>query len=184
MGCLAGRNGFTFPRATAREPTRTPSAGRWRIIGFHDGILIGSQATAQSNVLINILGDTDRTSAAPINVVHIWNNSTASVSDVSMTGVANQGLSAYTIQDDKTSPGVPITDSHVAMYVLGKSTADGYSRFTTSPNAATWVVSGNAPPAAPCAPGSLYSNTSTGGGSLYVCVYASSGNTWSPVTTH
>jgi len=154
------------------------------ISDFDDGILVGSQATAQSNVLLNIVGNTNNSHLSPINVVHIWNSSTASVSDISITGVANQGLSAYTIQDDKTSPGVPIADSHVAMYVLGKSTADGYSRFTTSPNAATWVVSSNATPFAPCAPGSLYSNTSNGGGALYVCVYGTSGNSWKLVTTH
>ena len=62
-----------------------------------------------------------------------------------------------------------LQDTNVAIYALGKSTADGYSRFTTSPNAATWVV-GSSAPSGSCAPGSVYSDTSSG--ALYVCVYA------------
>jgi hypothetical protein len=146
---------------------------------------VGSQAAAQSNVLLNILGNTNSSHASPINVVHIPSNSNT-VSDLSVMGVTNLGSGlVYTINDERTStPPTQLTDKEVAMYVLGKSTADGYSRFTTSPNAATWVVSSNAPPVPPCAPGSLYSNTSTGGGALYVCVYGGSGNSWSPVMTH
>jgi hypothetical protein len=138
-----------------------------RIMGFDDGIRVGSQATAQSNVLMNILGDTDLgTHPLVINVIHI-SGGTNTISDLSIMGVANQGTNANTIADDRTSPGAALTDAHVAMYVLGKSTAAGYSRFTTSPHAATWAFGASATASGTCAVGSLYS--STVGGQLSVC---------------
>jgi len=60
------------------------------------------------------------------------------VSDLSIVGannpLGNASQGEYTIQDDWTS--TSIADPYVAIYVLGQQ-ASGYSRFTTSPNAAT-----------------------------------------------
>jgi hypothetical protein len=155
-----------------------------RIAGFSEGILVGSQASAQSNVLVNILGDTNNNALqTPVYVILISANTVTNViSDLSVMGVTNLGAGGtiYSIYDETTS--TYLQDSNVAMYALGKSTADGYSRFTTSPNAATWVVGGSTPIGS-CAPGSLYSDTSSG--ALYVCVYATSGSSWgSAVPTH
>ena len=150
------------------------------ISDFNDGILVGSQGPAQSNVLLNIVGNTVGLHLPPINVVHIVNSSNA-VSDLSIVGVTNLGTGlVYTVNDERTS--TTLSDKNVAMYALGKSTGDGYSRFTTSPNTATWA-SGSGAPSNPCAaPGSLYSNTTSG--AFSVCVYGTSTNAWSPVTLH
>ena len=66
----------------------------------------------------------------------------------------------------------------------GKPWNGGYSRFTTSPNAATWVVGKSSPTTgSSCATGSLYSCTSnspsacTGPIALYGCVNGA----WSPI---
>jgi len=149
--------------------------------GFNDGILVGSQATAQSNVLFNILGDTPSGGAtAVVNVVHI--SAANTVSDLSVMGVANQGGSnTYSVRDDLTS--TALLDPQVAMYVLGKKVSIGgnnfgYSRFTTSPSTTTWA-SGAAAPSGTCAlenQGSLYSDTASG--ALYLC----KNPMWQPVT--
>lgn len=155
------------------------SIGDVRIAGFSEGVLVGSQSAAQSNVLRNIEGDTNNSGVlAPIYVVYVPNSSNT-VSDLSMMRVTNLGTGGgiYSIYDARTL--TYLQDTYVAMYALGKSTPDGYSRFTTSPNAATWVV-GSSAPSGPCAPGSIYSDT--GSGALYVCVYSSG---WgSAVITH
>jgi hypothetical protein len=151
-----------------------------RIVGFYDGIRVGANANAQSNVLLNIIGDTDPTGGGttPIIVVHITNSNT--VSDLSVMGANNApggSSSTITIQDDSFSPSTQLTDTSVAMYALGeKDTATGaYSRYTTSPNAVTWVVGSSAPPMSgtTCSRGSLFScvggTTSCGGKALYSC---------------
>jgi hypothetical protein len=152
-----------------------------RIMGFNDGILVGSQQAVQGNALFNVLGDTSALTGLVINVIHVSNAN--SVSDLSVMGVSNQGIGATTIRDDLTS--TPLSDPNIAMYVLGKSTAAGYSRFTTSPNAANWAFGTNDPPTGACIPGSLYSNTNTGtgGGALYACAYGST-NIWKKVVLH
>jgi hypothetical protein len=140
-----------------------------RIMGFDDGIRIGSLATAQSNVLFNILGDTVA-GAAVINVIHIW-NSPSLVSDLSIMGASNQaGGGVITIRDDLTT--THLSEAQVGMYVLGKQLSGvGSPRFTTSPHAATWAFHSGPPPttgvSGTCATGSLYSDSS--GGGLYVC---------------
>jgi hypothetical protein len=157
------------------------------IAGFWDGILVGSQAPAQSDVLLNISGNTHTTGlSSPINVIHISNamtNSTPNVSDLSVMGVNNAGPSGTnSFQDDLTS--TRLSDAYVAMYALGKPANGGYSRFTTSPNAATWAAGTSAPSTTvPCnasTAGSLYSNTSANASpALYVCPVG--GGIWASV---
>ncbi|MGA8732829.1 MAG: hypothetical protein WB558_02810 [Terriglobales bacterium] len=137
-----------------------------RIVGFYDGILVGANANAQSNVLVNILGDTiigcsPTCSATPINTVHISANHT--VTDLSIVGVSNEGGSGTsTIRDDVTSTSLfGTSDPSVALYVLGEKANNGYSRFTTSLNVPTWVTGTAVPAASTCTQGSLYSCTGT-----------------------
>jgi hypothetical protein len=109
------------------------------IVGFYDGILVGSNAEAHSNVLVNIIGDTTTApqNTTPVNAVHISPNKP--VSALSIMGVSNSGLAAtYTIEDEVTGP--HLLDPTVGIYALGESASGGYSRFTTSLNAAHWTV--------------------------------------------
>lgn len=143
-----------------------------RIAGFYDGILVGSQASTQSDVLFNIFSDSSLPlSSTTVNVVHISNAHT--VTHFSIMGVNNPVSGNNSIKDELTS--TTLSDSYVAMYVVGKATNGGYSRFTTSPHAATWAVSASAPlSGSTCAPGSLYSNTSANPAALYVCSVSTS----------
>jgi hypothetical protein len=154
-----------------------------RIVGFFDGILVGSQAAARSNVLRNIVGDTGTTSLLPpVYVVDISANNN-NVSDLAALAINNvlgsPGNGEYTIRDQLTS--TFISDPYLAMYALGKGANNGYSRFTTSPNAATWGVgTGNLTGQSCAAPGSIYSNTSGVGTALWVCSVGTS-NVWTPI---
>lgn len=107
------------------------------------------------------------------------------MTDLSILSVTNLGTGANTILDERTSSTSPLTDTHVAMYVLGKTTSAGYySRFSTSVKAATWAAGTSTPSTGACAPGSLYSNTNstgTGAGALYVCTYQSGQTNWHQV---
>jgi hypothetical protein len=134
-----------------------------RIMGFYDGVLVGSKAPAHSNVLLNIVGDTTTQQLPPVHVIHI--SSSNSVTDLSITGASNVlgGNSMngeYSIYDEVTS--THLFDQYVAMYVLGESKSNGYSLYSTSPNAVNWSVGTNAP---------LTSNTCVTG-SLYSCIGA------------
>jgi hypothetical protein len=153
------------------------------IEGFTDGIRVGSQSAAHSNVLFNVLGDTTLITGtqapATITVIHVTKNSGSPVSDLSIVGVRNTGLGT-TIQDDVT--GQTLLDPSVSIYALGEAGLGGvgFSRFTTSPNAANWGVGGQ-PPVGPCTTnnyGSLYSRSAAGTPSLWVCENAVSGPTW------
>ncbi|MBZ5573368.1 MAG: hypothetical protein LAO09_15980 [Acidobacteriia bacterium] len=145
-----------------------------RIAGFADGIRIGGSADAHSNVLVNIVGDTDpRVTSPPIYTVRIRN--THNVSDVTVIGVSNSSVSGtYSIYDEVT--GTHLQDGTVGMYALGGAKNNGHALFTTSPNAPTWA-SGNGVPTGTCLKGSLYScsGTSTscnpggGGKALWGC---------------
>jgi len=158
------------------------------IKGFEDGIRVGANGNAQSNVLVNIIGDTTGCPSAcivPIRVVHIVNSGgTYTLNNLSIAGVSTMAYS-YSIYDDLT--GTHLLDSSVGIYALGESASGGYSRFTTSPNAASWVVGNPTSTSAPsgaCSTGSLYSNLNPNTGSsiyaLYVCeAGATSGSgTW------
>jgi hypothetical protein len=154
-----------------------------RIVGFYDGVRVGANSSAQSNVLINVIGDTAfPTAPTPVNAVHISSNHT--VTDLSIMGLSNSGVSGtYTIQDDVTGP--HLSDPTIGIYALGESASGGYSRFTTSPNAAHWDVGSSYPTSSGCARGSLYSCTSstscTNGSStaaLWVCAPAGTTTAW------
>ena len=132
------------------------------IIGFHDGILVGENAPAQSNVLVNVIGDTScGACVTPIKAIHISSIQTAgnyNAQDLSILGVANDVSGTYTIWDDLT--GAQISDSFVGLYVLGKPANNGYARFTTSLSYPTWEVGTEAPSTkVKCTQGSLYSCT-------------------------
>jgi hypothetical protein len=157
-----------------------------RIVGFYDGVLVGANANAQSNVLINIIGDTATTGVTPVNAVHISSNH--AVTDLSIMGLSNSGLSGtYTLQDDVTGP--HLADPTVGIYALGEAASGGHSRFTTSPNAATWAVGTSAPPtSSTCGRGSLYSciggSTCVRGSTAYAlwaCALNGSAVQWLPV---
>jgi hypothetical protein len=156
-----------------------------RIVGFYDGIRVGANNNAQSNVLVNIIGDTNPTGGGgttPIIVVHITSLG-HTVSDLSIVGASNAGGSTQTItiQDDLT--GAQLKDASVGIYAVGESPSSGigHSRFTTSPNAAHWTVGASAPSVtSSCSQGSLYSCTnglngavscsnSSGNAALWVC---------------
>lgn len=161
------------------------------VSGFSDGVLVGSNASALSNVLINIIGDTTRRPVAtPVNAIHI--SSANPVEGLAIKGVSNSQLpGTYTIQDDLTA--LHLLDQYVAMYAAGKSSGGGYVRFTTSPNAPHWVTGKNSPSASPCVRGSLYSCIGGGSGStcyngasgpayaLWACVLNGSSVSWVPI---
>jgi hypothetical protein len=152
------------------------------IKGFFDGILVGANGIAKSNVLLNVIGDTSKEFGVltPVNAVHISTN--YSVTDLSVMGASNSGLSGTsTIQDDVTS--TTISDTTVALYALGEQASGGYSRFTTSPHAATWG-SGTSIPSGNCASsagGSLFSNSSGSGYALWVCPANGSSASWKSI---
>jgi hypothetical protein len=156
--------------------------------GFKDGIFIGSRAEASGDVISAVNGNSNGMNGNMSNVVHISNANGSQ--DLVLTGIfANAATSGNTapnsIQDDLTN--TSLSDASVATYALGEAKAGGYSRFTTSPNAPTWVVGGNAPSGG-CTNvsiGSLYSNTraTTASTTLYVCVpVAGTGVGWTALT--
>jgi hypothetical protein len=165
-----------------------------RIVGFYDGILVGANGDAKSNVLINVIGDTRlpfTVSSTPITVVHIPPSS-FSVTDLSIVGLANIGGSGtYSLHDELT--GALLSDASVGIYALGEqpSSGIGYSRFTTSPSLPTWGTGSASPtPLAGCTRGSIYS--CTGGSScknggtgpsyaLWDCKASGSSTAWTPV---
>jgi hypothetical protein len=158
------------------------------IAGFYNGILVGENAAAQSDVLLNISGSTKgcpppQCINSPINVINIAKSGNT-VTNLSIMGASNSGGSGTsTIYDNITS--TTLSDPYVAMYILGSAVGggnNGYSRFTTSLNAATWVAGPNAPSNVPCsasAGGSLFSNTSGNGVALWFCPVA--GGTWTKI---
>lgn len=141
-----------------------------RIAGFVQGILVGSQWTATANVLKNVWGFTMivRGIAAPPTVVEIAGSN---VADLVVMGVSNPNSGTNTIWDQVTS--TKLTDTAIAMYALGEPASStnnyGYSRFTTSPNAVTWMV-GSGPLNGACAKGSIFScDSSCSSGVLWAC---------------
>lgn len=148
-----------------------------RISGFADGIRVGHNNAAQSNVLVNVLGDTAKRGATvPIYTIHVTHTAN-SVSDLTIMGAGNSAIAGtYTIADDLT--GIHLTDNSVALYALGKPANNGYSLFTTSPNVPSWAT-GTSRPTNTCAQGSLYSCSGTStdcqSKALWGCPVTSSG---------
>lgn len=129
-----------------------------------DGILIGSQGAAQSNVLFNISGSGLK------NVIHISGNSpsppgasncpnaTNYVCDVTIMGVSHSSGNNSIL--DELVPSSTIADAYVGMYVVGEvQNGIGYTRMTTSTSIPTWLVGTLAPSNASCSIGDLYSCT-------------------------
>jgi hypothetical protein len=161
--------------------------------GFTNGVYIGSQAQAPSNILFNISGGPNVT-----DLVHINQNTSFSGTAICPGGTTRQAVcdltimnvtaaANTTIQDDILGTPLTVTggDAMVGLYILGQqfgttSNTPQYSRFSSSPRIPTWGVGSSAPAAssscnASSATGSLYSSVSTGaGGNLFVCV----GNQW------
>jgi hypothetical protein len=134
------------------------------ISGFHDGVLVGSNGVAKTNVLRNIVGDTANTCyptcPVPINTVHISNHTSgsANVADLSIMGVSNDGNGTYTIADDLTT--TVLSEPFTGLYALGEPVSGGYSRLTTSANAATWVNGTTNSPSGTCPQGSIHTCSS------------------------
>jgi len=157
------------------------------IIGFKDGILVGQNAAAQSNVLLNISNPiTSVLGTSVTNLIHISSATPGNVTDLSILSAVNASFT-NTIKDDVTGTTLSFsTDPQVGMYVLGDpvlaaSTVVGYSRFSTSPRVPTWAVehTTSSPPASPCATGSILSNPGAAGGSN--TLWACTGGTWANV---
>lgn len=176
-GLTCGATSSSLPTAAVLLDSSNNSVEDVRVMGFFNGIYIGSQAAATSNVLRNVFGDTSEPLGmlSPVNVVHL--SSLHPVSDTAIVGVTNIGGSGTdSILDDNVP--ASLSDPYVAMYVLGQQESFGgsnfaYSRFTTSPNTASWVSGSAFPPTSGCTShniGSLYSSTSNSANSnLYVC---------------
>lgn len=174
LTCISESN---VPPAAVLLDSSNNSIEDVRIVGFYDGIRVGANANAQSNVLRNIIGDTNATNTrgpTPIIVIHITNLG-HTVSDLSIMGANNAGGSAGTITVSDDLTGAQLQDTSVGIYALGEPANGGYSRFTTSPNAATWAVGTSAPStgSACTVPGSLYSNIGGTPDALYVCSFSS-----------
>jgi hypothetical protein len=158
-----------------------------------DGILIGSQAPAQNNTLMNIRG------ANVYSVVHIkpivdsstfkncpaWAGGVNTVCDLTIIGLSSTA-SNYTIEDDLVTSNLFLTDTHVGMYIVGEpvqkngTTLIGYSRFTTSLSLPAWLV-GTGAPSPSCSPGSLYSNLSGASAPTKTIYGCTSSGSWTPV---
>lgn len=166
-----------------------------RMMGFYDGIRVGENGNAESNILINIIGDTGPPAPSTINTVHIEANGNT-VADLAIVGLSNMaGSGTYSLRDDVT--GTDLLDAAVGIYVLGESPGSGagYSRYSTSPNLASWSFGQSVPPSGTgvsCARGSLYSciggGTACASGTSQVALWACalSGGTsgtlqWMPV---
>jgi hypothetical protein len=167
LSCTAENND---PPAAVLLDSSNNSIEDVRIVGFYDGIRVGANNNAQSNVLLNIIGDTNPILGGdtPIIVVHIFNVGNT-VSDLGIMGANNVGgsSSTITIQDDVTS--TSLVDTSVGIYALGEAAGGGHSRFTTSPNAVHWAVGTATPTGTGCTQGSLYSCTNASGGSATAC---------------
>ena len=168
-----------------------------------NGILIGSVAAAQNNVLFNISGSGISGNGFTY-LIHISNTLSGqtncpgkaksstqvyNVCDVTIMAVTNS-TGNTTIKDDVGGP--TVSDSTLGMYILGEPvqygdsnvTNDhflGNSHFTISPNWPSWVVGPSQTSGASCTGvGTLYSVTSGTGPALWEC--EGSGSGWRKVT--
>jgi len=165
LSCI-NNNQVTIASAGVLLDSSNNSIKDLNIAGFTDGVLVGANATATNNVLINVYGDTVccTTGTPPVvNVVHVSSNNT--VSDIALMGVSNgvNVANQYTVRDEVTGTILPVsTDPIVGLYALGKASNNGYARFTTSPSVPSWATGTQSPPGGSCAQGSIYSCTASG----------------------
>jgi hypothetical protein len=132
--------------------------------GFVDGIRVGSNHNANSNILFNITGGNG--SGGMTNVIHVYNTNT--VNDLTIMAVGQGATGINTVKDDITS--TTLADATVGIYALGQALGGGVTRFTTSPNSVTWGA-GSGTPTGSCKSGSIFSNTGgTSSTTLYICV--------------
>jgi hypothetical protein len=152
-----------------------------------DGVLVGSQAPAQNNLLTNING------SGLLNVIHISATTNSSsncpantdVCDLAIFG-ATRSAGTNTIKDELT--GSTVTSSTVGMYTLGEQifggSSPGYSRLTTSPGITTFLV-GAIAPAGSCATGTIYSctggSTACTASSITATIWGCAGGAWSKI---
>lgn len=163
LSCI-NNNQVTIASAGVLLDSSNNSIKDLNIAGFTDGVLVGANATATNNVLINVYGDTVCCTTGPpvVNVVHVSSNNT--VSDIALMGVSNgvNVANQYTVRDDVTGTILPVsTDPVVGLYALGKPSNNGYARFTTSPSVPSWATGTQSPPSGTCAQGSIYSCTAS-----------------------
>jgi hypothetical protein len=188
LTCIGNTGGTgTIPNAGVFLDASNNSVEDVQVKGFLDGVRVGSNASAQGDVLFNISGGTNVS-----NVVNITSVTGKSVSDLSLMAVTNgavagSGGATNTILDSRTS--TTLTDATVGMYVLGKvmtsgsGTIIGESRFTSSPNVATWGV-GSTSPSGTCKVGSLFSNTNgttSGHNTWFVCTPSGGSTIWTDI---
>jgi hypothetical protein len=187
VGDLRGIHGFT---GTATASSSGPLAAIYldsnnntiedaHFEGFQNGILVGDNASANGNVIMNVTGGNG--SGPVTNVVHVSN--VHSVTNLNMLSIASGGAT-NTIEDDEYSTlPVAISESYVSSYVIGDLISSSpliYSRFSTSRSTPAWLAGASAVSGtcATVANGTLYSNSSGGSmTTLYVCL----SGTWHPI---
>jgi hypothetical protein len=170
LTATAPSTGSTGPTAAVLLDSNNNTIEDAHFEGFQNGILVGANAGARSNVLFNITGGTG---AGPMtNVVEI--SSANTVTTLSIMGVSSGGATNSIEDEDYGSSPLLISDSYVGLYVVGDQISSSvYSRFNTSKQAPSWL-SGAVSVSGSCstvANGTLYSNSSGAAGStLYVCL--------------
>jgi hypothetical protein len=178
----------TVPNAAVLLDGSNNSIEDVNVSGFIDGVLVGQNAAAQSNVLLNVANALEPgVSGTVTNLIHISNATAGNVTDLSILSATNLG-STNTIKDDVTSTTLArSTDAYVGMYVLGDAVLAagspvGYSRFSTSPRIPTWAVEKttiSTTPPGPCATGSILSNPGASGSAN--TLWACTGGTWANI---
>ena len=170
LTATAPSSGSTGPAAAILLDSNNTTLEDLHFEGYVDGILIGSNAKAQSNTIFNVTGGTG---AGPMtNLVEISTNKT--VTDLSLMGLTTSSSTINSIKDDVTS--TTLTDGYLAMYVLGDTMGGGYSRFTTSTSgvAPSWGfgnLGSTGTPTGSCVNGALFSNvTGASTHTLFSCV--------------
>lgn len=174
-GITCTANGY--PNAAIQLDGQNVSLEDVHIEGFQNGILVGDTGATAANTIANVSGaDGGSTSGGVGNLVHICNPASAvspctsgtwSVVDQSIQAVGAYTINGYTLEDDVT--GTNLSDTTIALYVLGQPLGGGVSRLTTSPSTVSWGVGAGAPTGS-CPTGALYSDTSTGSShTIWVC---------------
>lgn len=175
--------------------------------GFWDAVEVGNTtASTVSNVTLANVTGAGGGSGKVQNTIHICGShynaanacmfKTGTTKDVTILQAfggksPNTALLEGVLQDDVTgttiaSPAVGVP-STVGLYVLGEpqpsSSTTQYSRFSTSPNTATWGVGATAATGTSCStPGALYSNTSgSSTTTIYVCTKSTGTLSWQEI---